>query len=110
MSHSLQGDLAKYEKWLNEPGPGNSLVASSGPSRTRRGRSTNEQILTATEGQGTTSNIVIVVKPESRPSHTRWRWEKKKEIVTIIESHHANYANVTCHSYTRRIHPSIIYL
>ena len=59
-------------------------MASTGPSSTRRGRSTNAQILTAIEGQGTTSSIVIVVKPESRPSQTRWRWKKKKkEIVTI---------------------------
>ena len=48
-----KGDLAKPEKWLNEStsGLGDSLVASTGPSNTRRGWSTNTQILTATERQ-----------------------------------------------------------
>ena len=60
--HDLQGDLTKPEKWLNEPGPGDGLVASKGPSNTRRGRSTNAQILTATEGRGQTTSNNIVIK------------------------------------------------
>ena len=28
LSQGLQGDFAKPEKWLNEPGPGDGLVAS----------------------------------------------------------------------------------